>query len=233
MPIAAVAYFFLVFVSKSQTYVFSTLPKDLGLNPVPAWWILLPLFLSGLIVGLTLTYLHGTGGHKPAEGFKAAGGVDPIDLPGIFLAALATLCLGAVLGPEAPLIAIGGGLGVLAVHLIKQGRPGHGRPGDRGAGSFAAIATLLGSPIVGAFLLMEAAGLGGVLMDMVLVPGLLAAGIGSLIFVGLDKWTGLGAFSLNVGTIPAFAARPASSSSGPSSSGSSPPSWARSSSGSP
>ena len=58
------------------------------------------------------------------------------------------------------------------------------------AGSFAAISTLLGSPLVGAFLLMEIAGIGGPMLGVVLVPGLLAAGIGSLIFVGLDAWTG-------------------------------------------
>jgi chloride channel protein, CIC family len=69
-------------------------------------------------------------------------------------------------------------------------------------GSFAAISTLLGSPLVAAFLLMEAAGVGGALMGVVLVPGLLAAGIGSLIYVGLDDWTGLGTFSLAVPEIP-------------------------------
>ena len=73
---------------------------------------MLPLLLSGLIVGLTLKYLHGTAGHKPAEGFKAGGATDPRDLPGIFLASLATLCLGAVPGAGVrPLIAIGSGLG--------------------------------------------------------------------------------------------------------------------------
>ena len=70
------------------------------------------------------------------------------------------------------------------------------------AGSFAAIATLLGSPLVGAFLLMEMAGLGGPMMEIVLVPGLLAAGVGSLIFVGLNSLTGFGSFSLTVSSIP-------------------------------
>jgi len=70
------------------------------------------------------------------------------------------------------------------------------------AGSFAAISTLLGSPLAGAFLLMEAGGLGGALMGVVLVPGLLAAGIGSLIYVGLGNWTGFGTFSLAVPNIP-------------------------------
>jgi chloride channel protein, CIC family len=204
VPISLVAYFFLKLVAVAQPWVFSTLPGDLGLHPVPAWWPLAPLFVCGLVVGLTIEYLHGTAGHKPAEGFKAAGGVDPADLPGIVLAALATLCLGAVLGPEAPLIAIGSGLGVLAVHLVKKDAPPMAALVIGAAGSFAAIATLLGSPIVGAFLLMEAAGLGGPLLGVVLVPGLVAAGVGSLIFVGLDRWTGYGSFSISIGQIPPF-----------------------------
>ena len=70
------------------------------------------------------------------------------------------------------------------------------------AGSFAAISTLLGSPLLGAFLLMEASGLGGAMLELVLVPGLLAAGVGSLIFLGLDAWTGLGTFSLAIPHLP-------------------------------
>ncbi len=189
-PVSAIAYFYLKFVAEAQTFVFQTLPKD-WMTSVPAWWPVLPLVLSGLIVGLVLRYLHGTGGHKPAEGFKTSGATAPIDLPGVFLASLATLCLGAVLGPEAPLIAIGSGLGVLAVHLIKKDAPEMAVVVIGAAGSFAAIATLLGSPIIGAFLLMEAAGLGGPLLGVVLVPGLLAAGIGTLDLRGTRCLVGL------------------------------------------
>jgi H+/Cl- antiporter ClcA len=39
-------------------------------------------------------------------------------------------------------------------------------------------------------------------MEIVLMPGLLAAGVGSLIFVGLNELTGFGAFSLAVSSIP-------------------------------
>jgi H+/Cl- antiporter ClcA len=70
------------------------------------------------------------------------------------------------------------------------------------AGSFAAISTLFGSPLLGAFLLMEALGLGGLSLELVLLPGLLAAGIGSLVFIGLGHWTGLGTFSLRIGNLP-------------------------------
>jgi hypothetical protein len=55
------------------------------------------------------------------------------------------------------------------------------------AGSFAAISTLLGSPVLGAFLIMEVAGIGGAALSLVALPGLLASGIGALVFVGLDS----------------------------------------------
>jgi chloride channel protein, CIC family len=200
--VAVVAFFFLKAVAEVQTYVFTTLPLDLGFSGEPLWWPLPWLALAGLLVALTIRYLPGTAGHKPAEGFKTGSPVLPIELPGIVIASFATLSLGVVLGPEAPLIAIGSGIGALAVHLAKRDAPAMATVVIASAGSFAAISTLLGSPIVGAFLLMEAAGIGGPMLGVVLVPGLLAAGVGSLIFIGLDSWTGFGTFSLAVPDIP-------------------------------
>jgi len=52
---------------------------------------------------------------------------------------------------------------------------------------------------------MEASGLGGPLLGLVLVPGLLAAGIGTLVFVGLNSLTGFGTFSLAIPGLPPFA----------------------------
>jgi chloride channel protein, CIC family len=40
------------------------------------------------------------------------------------------------------------------------------------------------------------------MLELVLVPGLLAAGVGSLIFLGLDHLTGLGTFSLAIPGLP-------------------------------
>jgi H+/Cl- antiporter ClcA len=200
--VATVAYFFLDGVSRLQTEIFVDLPKSLGFHGEPLWWPLPWLALSGVLVALAIRYLPGTGGHEPSEGFKSGGPVQPVELFGIVAAAFATLGLGVVLGPEAPLIAIGSGLGVLAVHLVKRDAPPMAAVVIGAAGSFAAIATLLGSPLVGAFLLMEMAGLGGPMMEIVLIPGLLAAGVGSLIFVGLNSLTGFGSFSLTVSSIP-------------------------------
>jgi H+/Cl- antiporter ClcA len=204
LPISAIAYGFLKLVAVLQDAVFTDIPHDLGLNPVPAWWPLPLLALAGLLVALAIDRLPGTGGHSPADGFHAGGPVPPIELPGIFFAALATLAFGVVLGPEAPLIALGSGLGVLAVRLASRDAPQQAVGLIAAAGSFAAIASLLGNPLLGAFLLLEAAGLGGPMLGLVLVPGLLAAGVGALIFLGLDSLTGFGTLSLTIPNLPAF-----------------------------
>ncbi|HTS95834.1 MAG TPA: chloride channel protein [Streptosporangiaceae bacterium] len=202
VPISAVAYGFLALTSKMQGWVFSSLPHALGFHGEPLWWPVPPLVLAGLLVALTIRYLPGTGGHSPADGFKPGGAPTPAELPGVILAALATLSLGVVLGPEAPLIAIGGGLGICAIRLARRDTPARTTAVVAAAGSFASISTLLGSPLIGAFLLMEASGLAGATMELVLLPGLLAAGVGSLIFLGLNAWTGLGTFSLAIPNLP-------------------------------
>ena len=73
-PISAAAYFFLALVSKLQGWIFTDLPKGLGFHAEPLWWPLLPLLLAGVLVGLTIQYLPGKGGHSPADGFKAGAG---------------------------------------------------------------------------------------------------------------------------------------------------------------
>jgi H+/Cl- antiporter ClcA len=203
-PVSAVAYGYLKLVTLLQGWLFQSVPDGLGFQGPPVWWPVPLLAVSGLLVGSTIRYLPGTAGHSPADGFQAGGTPEPIDLPGVVIASLATLSLGVVLGPEAPLIAIGGSLGVIAVRLARREAPPTALTVMAAAGSFAAISTLFGSPIAGAFLLMEAAGLGGSMLGLVLLPGLLAAGVGTLIFVGLDSLTGFGTFSLAIPGLPPF-----------------------------
>ena len=192
MPISALAYFFLQLVAHLQQWVFHDLPAALGVAAGAAWWPLPVLAVAGLVVGLVIKLLPGQGGHSPADGFQAGHGPPPPRyLLGIALAAVVSLGLGVVLGPEAPLIALGGGLAAAAVRLAAHAPDAGGRRG-RGDRSFAAISTLFGSPLPGAFLLMEAAGLGGPMLGRCCCPGLLAAGLGALVFVGLDSSTGLG-----------------------------------------
>ena len=199
-PIALVSYWFLQLVAHLQGWLFEDLPRGLQLGE-PTWWPIPVLVTGGLLVALTIRYLPGHGGASPADGFHHGGPPESAALPGIALAAIFTLGFGAVLGPEAPLIALGGGLAAWSVRLLRHDAPAQAVALVGAAGSFAAISTLLGSPLLAAFLLMELAGVGGAMTSLMLVPGLLAAGVGALVFIGLDSLTGLGATSLEIPNI--------------------------------
>jgi len=204
VPVSAAAYGFLALVNYLQQEIFTHLPHGLGFATEPVWWPLPVLAVGGVLAALAISYLPGRGGPSPAGGFKMHGPPTPAHLPGVIFAALATLVFGAVLGPEMPLILIGGGLVLVALRAARRQIPDQGRAVLASSGSFASISTLFGSPLPSAFLLMEASGLGGPMLGVVLLPGLLAAGIGALIFVGLDSWTGLGTFSLAIPGLPHF-----------------------------
>ena len=204
-PIAVFALFFLKLVAEFQHWVYATLPGELGFSSEPTWWPLLPLVVAGLIVSLTIRYLPGTAGDKPAEGLKLSS-ARPIEIPGVFIAALATLGLGGVLGPEMPLIVMGSALGALAMHLVKRDAPKQAVAVIGASGGFAAVSTLLGNPILAVFLILEVGGGtgAGALLDPLIMPGLIAAGVGTLVFVGLGSWTGFGTLSLAIPHVPAF-----------------------------
>jgi H+/Cl- antiporter ClcA len=189
--VSAASWGFLELVHVVQVGVYSDLPHHLGYDVAPLWWPLPWLALAGLLTAFAIARLPGRGGHVPADGLKAGGApTQPIELPGVILAAAATLSLGLVLGPEAPLIAVGMGLGALALRLLKRDAPQQALGLLAAAGSFAAVSAIFGSPVVGAVLIIEATGLGGAMLPLVLLPGLMAAGIGSLVFIGLGAWSG-------------------------------------------
>ena len=205
--VSCASWLFLETVHEIETEVYETLPHDLGYEHVPIWWPLPWLALAGLLTAFAIVRLPGHGGHVPADGLKAGGTpLGPIDLPGVLLAALATLGLGLVLGPEAPLLALGSGLGILAMSLVRRDAPQQALSLMAAAGSFAALASIFGSPVIGAVLVIEAAGLGGAMLSVVLLPGLMAAGIGSLVFIGLGSWSGFStaAWSLSPFPLPAY-----------------------------
>lgn len=206
LVVSFAAWGFLELVHQIQVGVFQRLPKDLGFHSAPRWWYLPVLAIAGVLTAFAITRLPGRGGHSPAHGLSTSR-IGPIDLPGVVLAALASIGLGLVIGPEAPLIALGGGLGLLAVHLINKDAPDQLGAVLAAAGMFAALSLIFASPLIAAVLLIEAAGLGGARLTLILIPGLLAAGIGSLISIGMGSWTGLStsAYALGPLTLPAFA----------------------------
>ena len=206
--VSLASWCFLEGVHALQVWVFEDLPGELGFAAVPWWWPLPVLLVAGVLIAVAVARLPGRGGHTPAQGLKAGAPTRPVDLPGILLAAVATIGLGMVLGPEAPLIALGSGLAVLTVRLLKKDAPDQVAIVLAAAGSFAAIATVFGNPLIGAIIIIEAAGLGGPTLTLMLLPGLMAAGIGSLVFTGMGSLTGLssGAYAITPLTLSPLAA---------------------------
>jgi H+/Cl- antiporter ClcA len=188
--VSLAAWAFLTLVPWIQDRVYITLPHALGFSEAPWWWPLPVLAVAGLISAFAIARLPGHGGGVPAEGF-APGITAPIALPGVVLAGLAALGLGLVLGPSMPVIALGSGLAVFVVRMVKRDAPDNTVMVMAAAGSFASLAMVFGSPVISAVILIEGAGLGGPTLPLIVLPGLLAAGIGSLVYLGMGYLTGL------------------------------------------
>jgi len=108
--VSLAAWCFLEGIHQIQQELYTHHPHALGYQlGSPKWWSLPILGIGALIVALAIRFLPGNGGHIPAEGLAAGGPSSPTILPGVILAGLATIGFGLVLGPEAPLIALGGG----------------------------------------------------------------------------------------------------------------------------
>jgi H+/Cl- antiporter ClcA len=199
------AWCFLELVHQANVGAYEKLPELFGFDSTPLWWSMPLLIVAGVIVAFAIHRMPGRGGHVPAYGLST-GQILPNQLPGVMLAGLATIGLGAVLGPEAPLIALGSGLGLLAARLV--GRDATPEVGQILAASatFAALSLIFGSPLIAAIILIEVTGLGGPRLTTILVPGLLAAGIGSLVSIGMGSFTGLSssAYALDPLQLPAF-----------------------------
>ena len=191
VPVAAAAVLFQTAVHDLTHLLWDDIPDWLDWSE-PAWWyVILVPGLAGLLVAAALR-LPGHGGHTPLEGLSM-GAIRPADLGSILLAALASLGFGIVLGPEAPLIAIGLGLPPLLIHVLRL-QEAEGRLLVL-SGAFAAIAALFGGPIVASLMLFELAAKSGAVparaIGSALLPGFVAAGTGALIFTGVGDWSGL------------------------------------------
>ncbi|MFD4240142.1 chloride channel protein [Streptomyces sp. NPDC058525] len=197
IPVSLAAFWFLVGLHQLEHVMWADLPRALGHDAPPWWWPFPLLLVAGLLVGLIVTHLPGAGGHVPAAGMQV-GGSSPAALPGVLLAAAASLPLGAVLGPEAPLIALGGGLALLFRDLTQAPATPQNTALLGAAGAAAAISAIFGNPLVAAVLLIEVAGVGGPQLFAVMLPALLSSGVGSLVFTGLGRWTGLGTGELSL-----------------------------------
>ncbi|MFF7459536.1 chloride channel protein [Kitasatospora sp. NPDC008115] len=200
-PVSLAAFWFVGLEHELQHWIWESLPEALGHDRAPWWWPLPALLLAGLLLAPIVTRLPGRGGHVPVDGLGGPP-APPKAVPGVVLAALACLPLGAVLGPEAPLMAMGGGLALLAVRPARRAARPQLVPVLGAAGSTAAISTIFGSPLVAAVMMIEAAGLGGPRLLLLIMPCLLASGVGALVFTGFGHWTGLSIGALSLPSVP-------------------------------
>jgi H+/Cl- antiporter ClcA len=193
---------FLEGIHQIQQELYTHLPHAFGYqNGPPKWWPLPILAIGAVITAVAISRLPGNGGHIPAEGLSAGGPSGPRVLPGVIIAGVATIGFGLVLGPEAPLIALGAGLAALTISLARRDTPPQALLVVAAAGSFSALSFILTSPVIAAVILIEATGLGGPKLRVVLVPGLLAAGIGTLVSLGMGHFTGLSTSAYALGPL--------------------------------
>ncbi|MEA5154354.1 chloride channel protein [Raineyella sp.] len=202
IPAALVAALFLAMLHELEHLLWDVLPQALG-APSPPWYLVIGLPIVGaVLVWAARTLLPGDGGHRPLEGFGR--GPTPLEFaPGIVLAAVGSLAFGAVLGPEAPLVALGSVVGVAVTRLFRLRQREAAVLGT--AGSFSAISALFGGPLVAGMLLLESGLAMGTALLPALLPGLVAAAVGYVLFIGLDGWGGLSATALDVQGLPMYA----------------------------
>ena len=207
LVVSLASWAFLEFTTQLQTWVFVDVPRGLGFSGAPPiWWPVPVLFLAGLITAFAIARLPGGGGHIAAHGLAAGKPPQPGDLPGVLLAAIATIGLGLVLGPEAPLLALGGGLALLTLRLARRDLPPQVPTLMAAVGTFAALTSLFGSPVIAAVVVVEVAAIGGPRLRLVLLPGLVGAGVGTLVTLGFGSWSGLStsAYAISALSLPAF-----------------------------
>ena len=197
--LAAVAY--LAVEHGLDHVVWTSVPEQFGWSEPAAWWVVLVL-VAGALGVFAASKLPGHGGHSPLDGFKLD--IGPAHIISALLAAMFSLVAGAVLGPEAPLMATGTAVGAA---LAARATPAV-RQLAMVCGAAAAMGMIFGNPLITVILLLEAAVVkgaqGGRAALMALLPIMVALGFGYSIQVGFTNVPGVGSNELAVPGLPAY-----------------------------
>ena len=201
IPAALAAIAFFTVVHYLEQLIWHALPTALG-EASPPWYLVVFLPVVGAaIVAIARLTLPGDGGRSPLAGMSH--GATPVRyVPGIVVAALGTLGFGLVLGPEAPVMAVGSAVGLAITSLVRSDAREQGILSM--AGIFSAISTLFGGPLVAGVMLTEGGISMGAVLIPVLLPGFVAAAVGYLVFLGVGPYTGAPAPGLQVPDLPAY-----------------------------
>lgn len=169
------------------------LPGLFGATTAPWWWVPIMLLVgAGLVIA---AWRLGPGMGSPLDGFHFD--IGPSQAAAALSVAMATLVFGAVLGPEAPLIACGTIVGGFMAR--KQGAQAQALA--MALGGVAAIGLILGNPFITAFMILEFAAM-GTLPRAALIPLFVALGSGYFVQIGLGPFSGIGESELSVPGLP-------------------------------
>ncbi|HEX4716958.1 MAG TPA: chloride channel protein [Thermoleophilaceae bacterium] len=204
VPAAAAAAIFESVLHGATTLVWNDVPDWFGWQEPSWWYVVLVPALAGVIVALALR-LPGHGGHSPLQGLSMEQ-APPINVVSVLAVTLIALAGGIVLGPEAPLLALGLTVGVVAARALRATGP-QAMPLAL-AGAFAAMAGLFGGPLPVLLFFFEAVSASGrvpaAVVGRALLPGFVAAGVGSLVFTGVAGWPGVHEQSLGLPGLPDY-----------------------------
>ncbi len=202
IPAALAAVAFFTAVHYLEELIWHALPTALG-AATPPWYLVVFLpVVGGAIVAAARIALPGDGGRSPL-GAMSHGPTPVAYVPGIVVAALGTLGFGLVLGPEAPVMAVGSAVGLVLTSMVRSTAQEEGILSM--AGIFSAISTLFGGPLVAGVMLTEGGIALGPALLPVLVPGFVAAAVGYLVFLGVGPYTGSPAPGLQIPDLPDYA----------------------------
>ncbi|HMS72150.1 MAG TPA: chloride channel protein [Baekduia sp.] len=204
LPVAVAAVAFTSSIHGLESLVWHEIPDVLDWSEPPWWFVMLVPALAAIPVALSFK-LPGGGGHGPLDGL-AFGPVPITFVPSILIAGIASLALGPVVGPEAPLLALGLALGSFAGQVL--GRADNDMQLLTVAGAFAAAATVFAGPFPVAMMLFELIAVAGAVsiaaVIWLLAPGLLSAGVGMMVFTGIADWPGVHQLQLGIPGLPDY-----------------------------
>jgi H+/Cl- antiporter ClcA len=192
---------FLMVKHEGYLLLWEEIPHALGMTEPAYWWVAFVLVAGSALVWAARK-LPGGGGHSPLGGMAL--GADPRAGVSVLVVSLISLSIGAVLGPEAPLMAAGTMIAALFASRV--------HPDQRGlimmVGAVASFSIVLGNPLLSAILVLELMALqgspGGLKVAVAGTAILVAMGFGYIIQVGFGDWPGIGESVLALPNMPAY-----------------------------
>jgi H+/Cl- antiporter ClcA len=178
--VACVAVAFLAVVEVLTRLAWEEAPNALDIDP-HGWWIVVPLGVAAVIIGLLTIRYPGRTGHEPSAGMLEGAPSPLADIPVIIAVATLSLASGASLGPEAPLLTAIMAVGPLATRWVSQAD----QPSVMAGGIGSLFGSFLGAPLSAGVFTLEAAPHTGASLYALTIPSMVGGSVGLLVFKAL------------------------------------------------